>query len=108
MLRAAKSGIPERFEKGFGTPKISLFFNVLEANHASDFMMVPLGRIELPTSSLPMTRSTTELQRPFKVGGRTEGIILCQNGAEDAIAFNMAQALFQKYLRFRKNALKLS
>ncbi len=26
--------------------------------------MVLLGRIELPTSSLPMTRSTTELQQP--------------------------------------------
>ncbi len=25
--------------------------------------MVLLGRIELPTSSLPMTRSTTELQQ---------------------------------------------
>ena len=27
--------------------------------------MVLLGRIELPASSLPMTRSTTELQQPF-------------------------------------------
>lgn len=26
--------------------------------------VVLLGRIELPTSSLPMTRSTTELQQP--------------------------------------------
>jgi hypothetical protein len=36
--------------------------------------MVLLGRIELPTSSLPMTRSTTELQqltpkvRPYAKG----------------------------------------
>lgn len=32
--------------------------------------MVLLGRIELPTSSLPMTRSTTELQQhaPRKAG----------------------------------------
>lgn len=30
--------------------------------------MVLLGRIELPTSSLPMTRSTTELQQ-HTVGG---------------------------------------
>ena len=31
----------------------------------SDFMVL-LGRMELPTSSLPMTRSTTELQQPIK------------------------------------------
>jgi hypothetical protein len=31
---------------------------------ASGKKMVLLGRIELPTSSLPMTRSTTELQQP--------------------------------------------
>ena len=30
------------------------------------FSMVLLGRIELPTSSLPMTRSTTELQQQPK------------------------------------------
>jgi hypothetical protein len=30
----------------------------------SENSMVLLGRIELPTSSLPMTRSTTELQQP--------------------------------------------
>ena len=29
--------------------------------------MVLLGRMELPTSSLPMTRSTTELQQPIKL-----------------------------------------
>lgn len=28
--------------------------------------MVPQGRIELPTSSLPMMRSTTELLRHYK------------------------------------------
>jgi hypothetical protein len=34
---------------------------------------VLLGRIELPTSSLPMTRSTTELQQqPFKWAGLCE------------------------------------
>jgi hypothetical protein len=31
--------------------------------------MVLLGRIELPTSSLPMTRSTTELQQHTPKGG---------------------------------------
>jgi hypothetical protein len=31
--------------------------------------MVLLGRIELPTSSLPMTRSTTELQQLTPKGG---------------------------------------
>lgn len=31
--------------------------------------MVPRGRIELPTSSLPMMRSTTELPRPFVLPG---------------------------------------
>lgn len=29
--------------------------------------MVPQGRIELPTSSLPMMRSTTELLRPIGI-----------------------------------------
>ncbi len=86
---------------------MSLPFNNLQVKHASKFMMVPLGRIELPTSSLPMTRSTTELQRPLK-DRPDRGLILCQNGAEDATAFDMVQALFQKYLQFRKNALKLS
>ena len=39
--------------------------------------LVLLGRIELPTSSLPMTRSTTELQQraPRKAG-------LCVGGAQ--------------------------
>ena len=32
--------------------------------HTKGYGMVLLGRIELPTSSLPMTRSTTELQQP--------------------------------------------
>ena len=31
--------------------------------------MVPQGRIELPTSSLPMTRSTTELLRLYSCFG---------------------------------------
>ena len=57
-------------KKGFGTPKMSLPFNILEDNCASNFRMVPLGRIELPTSSLPMTRSTTELQRPMVSAGQ--------------------------------------
>jgi hypothetical protein len=34
--------------------------------------MVLLGRIELPTSSLPMTRSTTELQQPTGAAGLCE------------------------------------
>jgi hypothetical protein len=33
---------------------------------------VLLGRIELPTSSLPMTRSTTELQQPAKTAALCE------------------------------------
>ena len=41
------------------------------------FSLVPLGRIELPTSSLPMTRSTTELQRrPGSAPGRRESGLL--------------------------------
>ncbi len=91
---------------GFGTPNLSLPFKALGANCASDFTMVPLGRIELPTSSLPMTRSTTELQRPC-TEGQTEKIH-CQNGAEDAIAFKRVQALFQNYLRFEENVRKLA
>lgn len=69
--------------------------------------MVPLGRIELPTSSLPMTRSTTELQRPC--GPRARPMkITCQNGAEDATAFGGVQALFRNNLRFTDFVLKLA
>ena len=49
---------------GFGTPNLSLPFKALGSNCAANFKMVPLGRIELPASPLPMVRSTTELQRP--------------------------------------------
>jgi hypothetical protein len=35
----------------------------------SDRRLVLLGRIELPTSSLPMTRSTTELQQQLVPAG---------------------------------------
>ena len=40
--------------------------------------MVLLGRIELPTSSLPMTRSTTELQQQYRRCGplRRLGLIV--------------------------------
>ena len=49
--------------EGFRTPAKSCPFSLLEDLRVNNVEMVPLGRIELPTSSLPMTRSTTELQR---------------------------------------------
>ena len=44
--------------------------------------MVLLGRIELPTSSLPMTRSTTELQQPavWRVNRRNLHLTQAQSG----------------------------
>ena len=42
----------------------SLPFKALGDFCTSENVMVPLGRIELPASPLPMVRSTTELQRP--------------------------------------------
>ena len=48
--------------------KTSLPFRVLEQFSSLGNEMVLLGRIELPTSSLPMTRSTTELQQPSLPG----------------------------------------
>lgn len=47
--------------------------NALTPAFAGKCEMVPRGRIELPTSSLPMMRSTTELPRPFLL----PGISLC-------------------------------
>ena len=46
----------------------SIPFSMLGGFCASSCEMVPLGRIELPASPLPMVRSTTELQRPEGVG----------------------------------------
>jgi hypothetical protein len=46
--------------------KIILPFQKFKGGAGVKREMVLLGRIELPTSSLPMTRSTTELQQPRK------------------------------------------
>ncbi len=51
-------------KEGYGTPKTSFPFRMLEGILGSESEMVLQGRIELPTSSLPMTRSTTELLQP--------------------------------------------
>ena len=69
-------------ETGIKHPEVSApfkFFNHIKdiggsmINPNSKFAvsgeMVPRGRIELPTSSLPMMRSTTELPRPFVLPG---------------------------------------
>lgn len=48
-------------ENGFRTPKTTLPFKALGVISGQNEEMVLRGRIELPTSSLPMTRSTTEL-----------------------------------------------
>ena len=53
-------------ETGFRTPKTTLPFKVLGSFFGEAKKLVPRGRIELPTSSLPMTRSTTELPRHLK------------------------------------------
>jgi hypothetical protein len=42
---------------------VSVLREILKENQ---YFMVLLGRMELPASSLPMTRSTTELQQPIK------------------------------------------
>ena len=74
-----------RYRKGVGIklPELSLPFNVfkhlggnmtqLEPVFTGNCQMVPRGRIELPTSSLPMMRSTTELPRHFQ----WPGVSLC-------------------------------
>ena len=49
--------------KNFRKPEKALVFSFLEELTPKKDRMVLLGRIELPTSSLPMTRSTTELQQ---------------------------------------------
>ena len=58
--------------------------------------MVLLGRIELPTSSLPMTRSTTELQQPVpKVRPYAKPVENCQ--AACAVRVHLPSfALWQK------------
>ena len=65
VLRLAFSG-PLRYSLNgvYGTPEFSFPFKYLGGFSGSKSEMVPQGRIELPTSSLPMTRSTTELLRP--------------------------------------------
>ncbi len=40
-------------KKGFGTPKLSLPFNILEANSASSLVMVRPRRLELPRDIIP-------------------------------------------------------
>ncbi|WP_306257345.1 recombinase family protein [Pararhizobium sp. IMCC21322] len=46
--------------EGYRTPKTSLPFKLLSQTQGGKNMMVPQGRIELPTSSLPMTVSNSE------------------------------------------------
>lgn len=70
-----------RYRKGEGIklPELTLPFNyfkhlggnmsALTPAFAGKCEMVPRGRIELPASSLPMMRSTTELPRPFVLPG---------------------------------------
>ena len=48
-------------ETGFRTPETTLPFAAFGTFFGEEKKLVPRGRIELPTSSLPMTRSTTEL-----------------------------------------------
>ena len=50
--------------------------------------LVLLGRIELPTSSLPMTRSTTELQQH-----NWPGMPACQTGARYCLHGHQCQAM---------------
>ncbi len=50
-------------ETGFRTPETTLPFAVFGALFGEEKKLVPRGRIELPASSLPMMRSTTELPR---------------------------------------------
>lgn len=52
-------------ENGYRTIETAFPFKVLAGLQGPDCQMVPRGRIELPTSSLPMMRSTTELPRPL-------------------------------------------
>ena len=56
---------PLRYNKNgvYRTPNFSFPFRCLRGKLDQKSEMVLLGRIELPTSSLPMTRSTTELQQ---------------------------------------------
>ncbi len=49
--------------EGYRTPEISFSFKALSQSNNVREMMVPQGRIELPTSPLPRVRSTTELLR---------------------------------------------
>ena len=55
-------------ESGFRTPKTTLPFKMLGSICEQEKRMVPQERIELSTSSLPMTRSTTELLRHTRSG----------------------------------------
>jgi site-specific DNA recombinase len=61
-------------KQGYRTPQKARFYRLCERFSEPVSVMVPRGRIELPTSSLPMTRSTTELPRPLWL----PGISLCR------------------------------
>lgn len=50
-------------------PTRGFFAVIVPGTISSSQKMVLLGRIELPTSSLPMTRSTTELQQHYLDAG---------------------------------------
>ncbi len=54
-------------EGGFRTPQTTMPFAVFGGFDGPKMQMVPRGRIELPTSSLPMMRSTTELPRRLQL-----------------------------------------
>ncbi len=62
--------LPYVRNEGFRTPAKALPFSLIEQIKDGEYKMVPRERIELSTSSLPMTRSTTELPRP-KISTKT-------------------------------------
>ncbi len=63
--------------------------------------MVLLGRIELPTSSLPMTRSTTELQQHInRTGGQVRRAYEQSMWTRQAICFY--QVIYEQNTRCHK------
>ena len=68
--------LPYVRNEGFRTPAKALPFSLLEQIKDGEYKMVPRERIELSASSLPMTRSTTELPRqPYRLSFLTEKIM---------------------------------
>jgi hypothetical protein len=67
---------------------------------------VLLGRIELPTSSLPMTRSTTELQQqPFKWAGLCECARHMSSGLRLEDCFGIGASMQDKDNKTREERL---